>query len=122
VKWCHNAFDTKKKSGRVVAFHDLVKFVESEADLATNPVFSPGVLKAECGKAHDRYKPGTTRRRPPSSRSFAITADPSEDKNSPKPGTKTPPQTKTCPVVYQESDKYHLILRGLFSNFKPPTC
>ena len=24
-------------------------------------------------------------------------------------------------VVYRESDKYHLILSGLFSNFKPPT-
>ena len=99
IKWCRNAFDTKKKSGRVVAFHDLVKFVESEADLATDPVFSPDVLKAERGKVYNRYKPGTNRKpRPPSSSSFAITADPSKDRNSPKPRTKTPPQTKTCPM------------------------
>ena len=33
VKWCRNAFNKRKKSGRVVTFHDLVKFVEGEADL-----------------------------------------------------------------------------------------
>lgn len=98
VKWCRNAFETKKKSGRVVTFHDLVKFVESEADLATDPVFSPDVLKAERGKVHNKYKPGTNRRRPTNSSSFAITADPSKDKKGPKLGNKIPSQSKTCPM------------------------
>ena len=54
VKWCRNAFDRKKKSGRVVTFHDFVKFVESEADLATDPVFSLDVFKAERRKVPDK--------------------------------------------------------------------
>ena len=55
VKWCCNAFEIKKKSGRVVTFHDLVKFVESEADLATDPVFSPDVLKVHMNRNFEPF-------------------------------------------------------------------
>ena len=95
VKWCRNAFDTRKRSGRVVTFHDLVKFVESEADLATDPVFSPDALKAERRKIPDKSKPGLNRRRPPGSNSFAIAADQPQDKNSHSTKNK---QARSCPV------------------------
>lgn len=43
-----------------MTFCDLVKFVETEADLATDPVFSPDVLKSERNRALRRTKiPGT---------------------------------------------------------------
>ena len=72
----------QRKSGRVVTFHDLVKFVESEADLVTDPVFSPDALKAEWRTVPDKPKSGLNRRHPPGSNSFAITADQPQDKNS----------------------------------------
>ena len=56
VKWCRHAFGIKKKHGREVMFHDLVKFVESEADLVTDPLFSPDALKAEYRKDPDKNK------------------------------------------------------------------
>ena len=37
----------KKNRGQVVTFRDLARFVETEADLATDPVFSPDVFKSE---------------------------------------------------------------------------
>ena len=58
VKWCSNAFDTRKKSGRVATFHDLMKFVKSEADLATDPIFSPDALKAENRRGPDKPRFG----------------------------------------------------------------
>ena len=95
LKWCRNAFDAKKKSGRVVTFHDLVKFVESEADLATDPVFAPDVLKAERRRVPNKSRSGFNRRRPPSSNSFATTTDQTQDKTSPNTKNK---QTRTCPM------------------------
>ena len=95
LKWCRNAFDAKKKSGRVVTFHDLVKFVESEADLAKDPVFSPDVLRAERRKVPDKLRPGSNRRCPPDSNSFATTTDQTQDKTSPNTKNK---QTRTCPM------------------------
>ena len=38
----------------MVTFHDLVKFVESEADLATDHVFSLDVFKAGRRKVPDK--------------------------------------------------------------------
>ena len=60
VKWCHHAFDMKKNCGQVVTFHDLVKFVETEADLATDPVFFPDVLSQNAIEGLRRTRiPGT---------------------------------------------------------------
>lgn len=95
VKWCRSAFDTKKRSGRVVTFHDLVKFVESEADLATDLVFSPDMLKAERRKVPDKSRSSSNRRRPSDSNSFATTADQTQDKISPNIKNK---QTRACPM------------------------
>lgn len=47
VRWCRRANDILRSEERIVSFHDLVKFVKSEADLATDPVFSPQALKEE---------------------------------------------------------------------------
>ena len=79
----------------MVTFHDLVKFVESEADLATDPVFSPDVLKAERRRVPNKSRSGFNRRRPPSSNSFATTTDQTQDKTSPNTKNK---QTRTCPM------------------------
>ena len=99
VKWCHNAFETRKKSGLVVTFHDLVKFVESEANLATDPVFSPDVLKAERGKLHNKYKPGTNRRRPTSSSSFALLLLHQRTKGAVSPETRLHHNQKHAPCA-----------------------
>ena len=45
VKWCRHAFELKKKKEELVQFHDLVLFVKEEAELATEPAFSPYALK-----------------------------------------------------------------------------
>ena len=44
----------KKNCGQVVTFHDLMKFVETKADLPTDPVFSPDVLKSECNRRFEK--------------------------------------------------------------------
>ena len=62
VKCCCHAFEVKKKYGRAVTFRDIVKFVETEADRATDPVFSPDVLKEEQKKVFDKNKILTNRR------------------------------------------------------------
>ena len=45
IKWCRNAFELRKRKGVLVQFHDLALFVKEEAELATDPVFSPCALK-----------------------------------------------------------------------------
>ena len=100
VKWCPHAFDVKKNHGRVVIFRDLVKFVETEADLATDPVFSPDVLKSECNRSlekdkNPRYR---NRRRLPNSNSLlTATSDPPKS-SSPTPDSKTSSSSIICPM------------------------
>ena len=45
VKWCRFANKMLKSEERLSTFRDVVKFVTQEADLATDPVFSPEALK-----------------------------------------------------------------------------
>ena len=81
VKWCHHAFELKKNHGRTVTFHDLVNLVETEADLATDPVFSPDVLKSERKKPFEKDKKAGHRnqRQPPNLNSMVTTTgDPSK--------------------------------------------
>jgi hypothetical protein len=47
VRWCRYAFDIKKNKYRPVVFEDIVKFVKEEAELVTDPVFSPDAMKAD---------------------------------------------------------------------------
>ena len=47
VKWCRHAHETQTKSGERVSFCDFVKFVQKEADLANDPIFSPDALRRE---------------------------------------------------------------------------
>ena len=47
VRWCRYAFDIEKNKYRPVVFEDIVKFVKEEAELVTDPVFSPDAMKAD---------------------------------------------------------------------------
>ena len=90
VKWCRHAFDMKN-CGQVVKFHDLMKFVEMEADLATDPVFSPDVLKSERNRRFEKDKnPRDRNQRPPPNLNSLLTAtgDPPKS-SSPAPDSKT---------------------------------
>ena len=98
VKWCRHAFGIKKKHGRAVLFHDLVKFVESEADLATDPVFSPDSLKAEYRKGPDKNKGNFNRRRPPSSNSFVTSTGHTQCNGRSASEPRVPLQTRSCPL------------------------
>ena len=96
VKWCRHAFDMKKKCGQVVTFHDLVKFVETEADLATDP----DVLKSERNRRFEKDKnPRDRNRRPPPNLNSLLTAtgDPPTS-NSPPANSKTSSPSVICPV------------------------
>ena len=100
MKWCRHAFDKKKNCGQVVTFHDLVKFVETEADLATDPVFSPDVLKSERNRRFEKEKnPRDRNRRPPPNLNSLLTAtgDPPKSSNPPA-DSKTSSPSVICPV------------------------
>ena len=88
VKWCRHA-ELKKKTGRSVVFHDLVKFLESEADLATDPIFSPDALRAERRKSPDKDK-GNFQRCPTNANSLVT--------NSARPPGTVAPQAGSCPL------------------------
>lgn len=47
VKWCRHARDIRAKKRNTVTFSDLIEFVKEEAELATDPVFSPNNLRRE---------------------------------------------------------------------------
>ena len=100
VKWCRHAFDMKKNCGQVVTFHDLVKIVETEADLATDPVFSPDVLKSECNRRFEKDKnPRDRNRRPPPNLNSLLTATGDPPKSSSPPAdSKTSLPSIICPV------------------------
>ena len=100
VKWYRHAFDMKKNCGQVVTFHDLVKFVETEADLATDPVFSPDVLKSERNRRFEKDKnPRDRNRRPPPNLNSLLTATGGPPKSSsPASDSKTSSSSIICPV------------------------
>lgn len=47
VRWCRYAFSIKKTQERPVEIGDMVKFIRKEAELVTDPVFSPDAMKAD---------------------------------------------------------------------------
>lgn len=98
VKWCCHAFEVKENYGRTVTFRDLVKFTKTEADLATDPVFSPDILKSERKKWPDKdRKPSyTNRRHPLNSNSFVSTTSHSPKSSNPTTGVSLQP--RICPV------------------------
>ncbi|CAB4008321.1 uncharacterized protein LOC110040095, partial [Paramuricea clavata] len=60
MKWCRHAFELRKKTSALVQFHDLVLFVRDEAELATDPAFSPCALKEKRkreSKKEERTRP-----------------------------------------------------------------
>ena len=106
VKWFRHAFDKKKKDERTITFHDLVKFVRAEADLATDPVFSPDVLKMEKKKSPEKQKTGINRRRPPSLNSLATTGEESKGNWKSPTGEKTDSKLK-CPACSKSHMLYN---------------
>ena len=56
VRWCRYAFDIKKKQYRPVVFDDVVMFVKEEAELATDPVFSPDAMKTDRKRGFEKEK------------------------------------------------------------------
>ena len=82
------------------SFRDLVKFVETEADLATDPVFSPDILKSERKKGPDKdKKPGyINRQHPPNSNSFLTVTSHSSKSSSPTSESKASSQLRICPM------------------------
>ena len=53
IKWCTQAHDMQKNLKKQVACNDLIIFVREEAELATDPIFSPDTLKSLRKKASD---------------------------------------------------------------------
>lgn len=54
MKWCRHAHDIRAKTKNAITLSDLVKFVKEEAELATDPIFSPNNLKLERNKQSNR--------------------------------------------------------------------
>ena len=99
VKWCRHAFEAKQKHGRAVLFHDLVKFVKTEADLATDPVFSPDALKAQRKKEPTTAKGNSViRRRPAPVTSNTLATSSRQTSRNAKPNTerKFSEQSRSC--------------------------
>ena len=59
VKWCRHAHEQQVSSRKPVTFGDFVRFVNQEAELANDPVFSPEALMRERKRAatHTYIKP-----------------------------------------------------------------
>ena len=106
VKWCRHAFDENKKDERTITFHDFGKFVRAEADLATDPVFSPDVLKMKKKKSPEKQKTGINQRRPPSLNSLATTGEESNGNSKSPPGEKTDSKPK-CPACSRSHMLYN---------------
>ncbi|KAK3719410.1 hypothetical protein QZH41_004702 [Actinostola sp. cb2023] len=56
TKWCRHAHELKQKTKKTILFSDLVEFVKTEANLATDPAFSPDILKRERNKEKSQDK------------------------------------------------------------------
>ena len=104
VKWCRHAFELKKNHGRTVTFHDLVKFVETEADLATDPVFSPDALKSERKKPSEKDKKAghKTQRQPPNLNSMVTTTGDPLRTNTSTSDPKGQSKSRICPACSKD--------------------
>ena len=89
VKWCRHAHDIRSRTKNAVAFTDLVDFVKEEAELETDPVFSPNNLKRERNKESNRegtsmsFKSRTRRPPPPSANSLLTSTGNADQKSTP---------------------------------------
>ena len=72
-----HAHDIRAKTKSSITFSDLVTFVKEEAELATDPIFSPNNLKREHNK--ESYRDGSRMafkgrvKRPPSANTLTLT-------------------------------------------------
>ncbi|KAK3740437.1 hypothetical protein QZH41_015487, partial [Actinostola sp. cb2023] len=83
TKWCRHAHKLKQKTKKSILFSDLVEFVKTEANLATDPAFSPDILKRERNKekSQDKESKGQqyNRRVPYASTHYTSTSSTRED-------------------------------------------
>ena len=94
VKWCRQAHEAQKKSeDKCVNFHDFVKFVRDESELANDPIFSPDAMKdLRLKKKSDRGDKVTPKHAPKSGRATSLVT-----------GSKTVPASK--PVYRKPAEK-----------------
>ena len=77
VKWCKHAHETQAQSGERVTFCEFVKFVQKEADLANDPIFSPDALRREKRRPSERDQRSNGRKSGPTAvNSLATNATP----------------------------------------------
>ena len=92
VKWCRHAHDIRAKTKNAITFSDLVKFVKEEAELATDPIFSPNNLKRERNKESNREGSGMPFKgrikRPPSATTLVTSNGGDANQKLPRPPTR----------------------------------
>ena len=92
VKWCQHTHNTRAKTMRAITFSDLVTFVKEEAELATDPIFSPNNLKRERNK--ESYREGSGMpfkgriRHPPSANTLVTSTGGDANQKLPRPSTR----------------------------------
>ena len=92
VKWCRHAHDIRAKTKNAITFSDLVTFVKEEAELATDPIFSPNNLKRERNKESNREGSGMPFKgrvkRPPSANTLVTSTGGDANQKPPRPSTR----------------------------------
>ncbi|KAK2550744.1 hypothetical protein P5673_028632 [Acropora cervicornis] len=86
----------KLVSLKLPSYSDIVKFVETEAKLATEPVFSPVAVKEKWKKGPNKSKIFTHWRQPPNVKSSTTSTSHFQRKNSPASEPKS--SSRMCPV------------------------
>lgn len=71
TKWCRHTCVFQRRGEKEVSFHDLVKFVKEEANLAMAPIFSPESFKRERLKTTERSRFRSPKPKAPGASSFA---------------------------------------------------
>ena len=100
-KWCRHARDTQKKSDHGVSFHHLVEFIKEEAELATDPIFSPGCLKKERMRTTEGNRNKPKRPREPDANTFASYSErrpPTSNREKHSKGKKDERRSSSCTI------------------------
>ena len=100
-KWCRHARDTQKKSDHGVSFHHLVEFIKEEAELATDPIFSPGCLKKERMRTTEGNRSKPKRPREPDANTFASYSErrpPTSNREKHSKGKKDERRSSSCTI------------------------
>ena len=113
-KWRVSAFDIQEVSGRRTRFSDLLRFINRQAKIATDPVF--GDIK----DVKDNGNVKMTRAFRPKGSTFATSASPTANAKSPEKGKNSSHNTVDAyqkPCVYYE--KQHTLVECYKIRNKP---